>query len=1402
LPHAARRRTTASVLESFPLASLLYRGRRGRERARIEPVDFAGLTFDAGAVEALHHSLHGLLVLLFVAGYELDGVVLGAASESERLDVGLSGPTIARSARGDFDGAIGGATLVVFVPLTPRAGPAAIDHGLTVSSFGGGDWLVVEVATASHDILSQALGDAIDALRPTLLDSIEAAHQVGGDSAGLLRIYDPGEWAYPAYGDSYSPSTKALAALGAALQTLALGSPAALRTFLDQESPPREGGHDGAPHSVKTRLREQLAEPLSRRDARKLMVGFKRESRATWRAQNEEGRPPQRMSDLRKLTWTEVLFDAQNQGTIDVLGALAETYAIYPAIGIARVGNHASAYFIGPEEPGKTYNEDANGERKQFTFRQDGLLKRQGARFGVYRHVKQAEGEMTTTKLELGVHIQRIEWQVRLANRKADSETHDADTPFRNDGIGADHGNRTGLWLEAEASLASDDAVAERDLTINHSATTGDTAIDDTKRKITSLGRLVLKADGRLVLLGGRGISVGVTESIARGVDNDAWFDDTSDGWVKATITLSDGRVIDDVQTAWCLVGPPNHAPDQAHVTTLYDRLYDLAVREHALRPDLFNGASWPGIDNPASAAYDPGEVQTILDATDGMKWVNQRASAVHANITDVAMARAERARIVSALRLPYALDPQMDVDTPEGMPPLYFGQDKEGRSLTLTQYAIIKAWAGASTTHTTAGEVNAGAEVTRAALESCTGAALAPGVECSVEMLEAEWLLDDFYAGGSAPTANPFRFRLDPDNNQPGVLTKRLAVPWQADFYNCKELSENVWWPAVRPDQVRTSAVGDPGWRDWHEGIPIEGEGDTGPTMVNMKDRWWELGFVVEDEDHPGIYIEKERVLQGSGRLLRERYSIYPAIGIARVGNHPTDYFIGPEIPGQPYNEEANGPRADFTFKKDGMVRRQGARFRVYRHRKYESGDIVSLEMKLDSSLSDIAWSVHLANRKYDTLEYVDTLGQPRERFRNQDEGGTLGNRQDLWLSASEESTPSSGARVELELADRPFDSLGTLVLEPDGRLVVLGGYGEASGTGSPTNVDNDGWNDDVSDGTVMATVTLADGAAGPVPQTPEAAVDHVEAAWCIVGPPDYAPEHLAPTTLYDRLYDWAVRHKSFNPALFSGGTFNRGAGGYVPNLGAEVDSILAAAKSMNLVNTRAISAHFSFEDATAPEAVRALVLSKLTIPLALRSEGDGGTGGNMPPLRRRWDEEGGDLTPSQYVVIEQWANAGIADDATVIATPTEVTPDGLTRAALDHCNGAGIDPGIECSLEILDGKFVTPDDADGAAVDDFFTAEAPPRGSGNHFRFRLDPARNTPGDFTKQLAVPWQTDFYSCKDNGNEVWWPASRPDQVFLASGESLDWDRGVTQESMVTEWSKLGYVVGGVEDERNL
>jgi L-lysine epsilon oxidase C-terminal domain len=65
-----------------------------------------------------------------------------------------------------------------------------------------------------------------------------------------------------------------------------------------------------------------------------------------------------------------------------------------------------------------------------------------------------------------------------------------------------------------------------------------------------------------------------------------------------------------------------------------------------------------------------------------------------------------------------------------------------------------------------------------RAAAQACVGGPFFPGIEMTYISRDVR-----LYAG-------PHRLRQD---LEPGDVTKRMALPWQADFYDCR----TRWWPA-----------------------------------------------------------------------------------------------------------------------------------------------------------------------------------------------------------------------------------------------------------------------------------------------------------------------------------------------------------------------------------------------------------------------------------------------------------------------------------------------------------------------------------------------------------------------------------------------------------------------------
>lgn len=136
----------------------------------------------------------------------------------------------------------------------------------------------------------------------------------------------------------------------------------------------------------------------------------------------------------------------------------------------------------------------------------------------------------------------------------------------------------------------------------------------------------------------------------------------------------------------------------------------------------------------------------------------------------------------------------------------------------------------------------------------------------------------------------------------------------------------------------------------------------------------------------------------------------------------------------------------------------------------------------------------------------------------------------------------------------------------------------------------------------------------------------------------------------------------------------------------------------------------------------------------------------------------------------------------------------------------------------------------ADFVPEEDYVSATGVTLSQGSDYRIGLQP-----GDLTKLMALPWQADFNECSTQEVDVtyeewnvidpasvhdkwmereqqvwetlWWPAHRPMQAWEKTGvddkgapilQFLSWARGIPQTNagdlkMVTEWSKLGFVI---------
>jgi hypothetical protein len=246
---------------------------------------------------------------------------------------------------------------------------------------------------------------------------------------------------------------------------------------------------------------------------------------------------------------------------------------------------------------------------------------------------------------------------------------------------------------------------------------------------------------------------------------------------------------------------------------------------------------------------------------------------------------------------------------------------------------------------------------------------------------------------------------------------------------------------------------------------------------------------------------------------------------------------------------------------------------------------------------------------------------------------------------------------------------------------------------------------------------------------------------AWVIAAPPDFAPAIQGVVTLFDILQQVAVRR--FGLPVPTQPSFTR-----------DIFPILQRTRRLRWVNSD------STWSSVSDDWLR--LASTQAADQAFRRENSGRVRDIHGVLSRY------SLTKIQVQILDQWESGNFVSDWLGIPSPgNNITPDGLTRAALDGTVGQGFYPGIEGG-RILSG-------------DNFYIEP-----------FRLNHQMLSPGDITARMAVPWQADFWDCARN----WWPSQRPDEVRLSRDNNAvdQWDRGISGYlSMVRDFGKLGFIV---------
>jgi len=509
-------------------------------------------------------------------------------------------------------------------------------------------------------------------------------------------------------------------------------------------------------------------------------------------------------------------------------------------------------------------------------------------------------------------------------------------------------------------------------------------------------------------------------------------------------------------------------------------------------------------------------------------------------------------------------------------------------------------------------------------------------------------------------------------------------------------------------------------------------------------------------------------------------RAAIHPAIGVARVGNSESGYFVGPQVTDPP-------PQAPGFYRDEkGALKRQAAEFRIYGYN--AAGDVVR---ELTAGTADIEWSVHLANTKAAWYQWQIAMDIPESSattLPRRNKAAT--DRGALVIDAGATTVGGPGKRVECKGSFLGTDVLiGELLTDKAGRLLVLAGRGvSTSPTKSPIYTGSfgnaDGWQDDVADGPVTAAVQI------------EGRQIPVEPAWVVSAPPNYAPQLKGVRTLYDLLFDLFVRAGWLQaPATVS---FRQ-----------DVLPLLRRLSGLQWVNagfaTRfGADGPFDFDNPELLAALNAKVSDKklfdpnkeLRRQIFNSFRPPEGKDNNLLPWPWLYGDadaapqpsprENAAITATQWQRLRKWADGDFSDDLSEsVKTPRSISdvplaeqPATLDRAALDFCLADAFHPGCEVtwpirhltmyasSFRIRQRPRSTPEKDYGGAL----TQAAILAPDGPLFE-------QGPGGLTRWMCVPWQADTAWCRAGYDDQYdpflpsfWPARVPNQVL----SSVDYD----------------------------
>ena len=411
---------------------------------------------------------------------------------------------------------------------------------------------------------------------------------------------------------------------------------------------------------------------------------------------------------------------------------------------------------------------------------------------------------------------------------------------------------------------------------------------------IDTLGEMTIEAGtGRLIVAGGYGRASGIKTdgkppALGDAIDNDGWFDDTSDGPVTAIILFDDGSTAEAVH-GWVVCTDPGYAPQTRNVVSTWDDMFNAWVEQLDLIPSLYADGKY----NPDYQASFAGDVLPVFHGAFLQRWnTNLPSKGVngHDFVAAIKPTDDPKAKIPSFKNL--IRDPNNIAEDDEGVKmPLALGDAMRSfLSLSPTQYFLLNQWYDGKSVPD-APAIGGGEKLDRVILENCLGGRYSPGIDLTfivrdVNLFKQDWqgetgpfrinlqALDYSSASKDEPFLQEGYVPLRTAMVEPGDLCKFMSQPWHTDYNSCathtpdpNPVGNNTlyWsWPAQRPVNVYPAAQCsyDASSSTWNLGGQLfsirgnEGHGTSTPypqqqgryqCYFDFVENWHKVGFVIQ---------------------------------------------------------------------------------------------------------------------------------------------------------------------------------------------------------------------------------------------------------------------------------------------------------------------------------------------------------------------------------------------------------------------------------------------------------------------------------------------------------------------------------------------------------------------------